>query len=243
MQIEKLQNDVKELENLKLNANDEEKVMYEQEILKINNSLNNLQNIVLKLLAEFNAKNSEINVEILSKQNNNKLLLDLIRGYTNFCKQNCLICNQGQIKNGISLQISGLNAKEYFLGEVGIHSVQDESSSCQVFVIDNSSLKNDYFSLDDVEISTMRSSGAGGQHVNTTDSAIRATHKKTGLACVCQNERSQFQNKQKAIDNLKQKVEEFYLKQSERNYLNQKKLQLKIGLNKIYNYEKHIQKE
>jgi hypothetical protein len=84
-----------------------------------------------------------------------------------------------------------------------MHSTIDNKFSCQVFVIEKSNFQDQEFNLDDVEITTMRSSGAGGQHINTTDSAIRVVHKKTNIICVCQNERSQFQNKQKALENLK----------------------------------------
>lgn len=239
IQIENLENLILEFENLKSNSKDFEDNLYEQELNTNKKDLEKLQSEILKMLAEFNAKNSVVLVEILSKQQNNKLFLDLVAGYNSFCKENSLICVQNEIKNGVSLQISGLNAKNYFLKEVGIHVSSDNKYSCQVFVIVESNTKDQSFNLGDVEISTMRSSGAGGQHVNTTDSAIRVTHKKTGIVCVCQNERSQFQNKQKALDNLKIKVEEYYQKQTEKDYISQKKLQMKCSVIKTYDYDQN----
>ena len=60
--------------------------------------------------------------------------------------------------------------------------------------------------MEDLEITTHKSSGAGGQHVNKTESAIRVIHKPTGMVVDCQNERSQLQNKAKAIEIMKARL-------------------------------------
>ena len=219
------QKSVEELKTLKPSASEQEAEFIDEEISALNKKNISLKEQLKKLLVKYNAIFSKIVIEIFSNQKNSKLFIDLINGYSAFCKQNALNLELKQTKNGADLCVSGLNAKEFFINEVGLHETSNQQETCQVFILEN--IEVDEFNVDDVEFSTMRSSGAGGQHINTTDSAIRATHKKTGLVCVCQNERSQFQNKQKALENLKEKVDSFYKNQVEKSIKVQKQKQLK----------------
>ncbi len=150
-----------------------------------------------------------------------------------------------------SFRVEGDYAYGLLAGEVGVHRLvrmspfnsgqSRETSFASVFVTPEFDENIEIEILDkDLRVDTYRSTGAGGQHINTTDSAVRITHMPTGIVVTCQNQRSQHQNRDVAMKVLKSRLYELELakKRAETDKLAESKRDISFG-SQIRNYVLH----
>ncbi|WP_225445604.1 peptide chain release factor 2 [Paenibacillus arenosi] len=140
----------------------------------------------------------------------------------------------------VTLLIKGFNAYGYLKAEKGVHrlvriSPFDSSGrrhtsfvSCDVVpeITDDTTVE---IRTEDLKVDTYRASGAGGQHINTTDSAVRITHIPTGVVVTCQTERSQIKNRERAMTHLRSKLVERKIEEQQKHLAEIRGEQMEIG--------------
>ncbi|MCY4380710.1 MAG: peptide chain release factor 1 [Proteobacteria bacterium] len=221
-----------------------------QESQKIEKAMQALENeLVILLLPKDPLDNKNVILEIRAGTGGDEAALfamDLARMYQKFAEKQSWIVetmsitpsSAGGYKEAIYL-ISGSRVYSSLKHEIGVHRVQRvpatesqgrlHTSACTVAVLAELDDVEIDIKPSDLDIKTCRASGAGGQHVNKTDSAIRITHLPSGIAVECQDERSQHKNKEKAMKILKSRLFEAKQKESQAQRSSERKHQVGSG--------------
>jgi len=139
---------------------------------------------------------------------------------------------------GASVTVGGVNAYGILKGESGVHRLvrispfdsnsRRHTSFCAVEIVPIIEKTNLVVEEKDLRVDVYRASGAGGQHVNRTESAVRITHLPTGVVVTCQSGRSQIKNRETAMQNLVSKLEFLHYENEQRKLKNLQPVQMKI---------------
>ncbi|MCA1927630.1 MAG: peptide chain release factor 1 [Calditerrivibrio sp.] len=251
LEYKKVQDSIKEAEAILHDSKDNDLIeLAEMELKDGRDQLNKIEEELKLLLLPkdpFDEKN--IYIEIRAGTGGDEASLfaaDLLRMYVRYAercgwKSEIIDANDtglGGYKE-VVLLVKGKNAYSRLKFEAGGHRVQRipqtessgriHTSACTVAVLPEADDVDVHIDQKDLRIDVYRSSGAGGQHVNTTDSAVRITHIPTGIVVACQEERSQIKNKEKAMKLLKSKILEMEIEKQKNELAESRKQQVGSG--------------
>ena len=230
--------------------NDELKELAKEEIERLSSELENVEKrLRILLLPKDPRDNKNVILEIRAGVGGEEAALfvaDLLNMYQKYAEEkgwkfSLLSYNRtglGGYKEVIVL-IEGEGAYSRLKFESGVHRVQRvpvteasgriHTSTATVAVLPETDETEIHIDPKDLKIETFRASGAGGQYVNTTETAVRITHIPTGITVSCQDERSQFQNRQKALKILYARLKDYFERQREEELARERKQQVGTG--------------
>ena len=246
----KLQRELQEAKELLRSQDKELRELAEEEIERINEELKKVEEeLQYHLIPKDPNDSKNVILEIRAGAGGEEAALfaaDLFRMYQKYAEEKgwkvtVLSSNKtglGGYKEIIAL-IEGEGVYSRLKYESGVHRVQRvpitesggriHTSTATVAVLPEADEMEIKINPQDLKIETFRASGAGGQYVNTTETAVRITHIPTGIVVQCQDERSQFQNKQRALKILYAKLKDYYERKRQEEIAKERKEQVGTG--------------
>ena len=246
----KVLEELREARSLLRSPDQEIRQLAEEEVQRLQERVERLENRLKILLVPKDPNDSRnVILEIRAGTGGEEAALfaaDLFRMYQKYAEEKgwkvtVLHSNRtglGGFKEVVAL-IEGEGAYSRLKFESGVHRVQRipvtesggriHTSTATVAVLPEADETDVEINPQDLRIETFRASGAGGQYVNTTETAVRITHLPTGIVVSCQDERSQFQNKQKALKILYAKLKDYYERRKREEIARERKEQVGTG--------------
>jgi len=225
--------------------------LFEQEVHDLEQALSKLQKELDDLLyPPYEHDNRSVFLEIRSGAGGQEAALfvaDLLKMYSNYAAkmgwratvEDSSATDLGGFRE-VVLYIQGKGVYGHLKHESGVHRVQRvpetetsgrvHTSTATVAVLPEAKEVDILINPSDLRVDVFRASGAGGQHVNTTDSAVRITHEPTGVVVSCQDERSQHKNKAKALKILKSRILAHEVEKQQQHERSQRKQQVGAGM-------------
>ena len=251
LEFKKIQSEIDEAKLLVNDTDGELRDLAKEELSKFSDLLVELELDLKKLLIPKNQdEDKDIFLEIRAGTGGDEAGLfvgDLFRMFSRLSERNNwsveMISSREAEKGGfkeIVAKISGNKVFRYLQFESGVHRVQRvpetesqgriHTSACSVAILPVVESLNDIeIDKTDIRVDTFRSSGAGGQHVNKTDSAVRLTHLPTGIVVECQDGRSQHKNKAKAMALLAAKLKQNEIDEQQNTIASERKILVGTG--------------
>ncbi|HHU43668.1 MAG: peptide chain release factor-like protein [Clostridia bacterium] len=229
---------------LNLKSNTQYDKLIDEEISALDIQIKELAKELRQLIAKESEDQTAIIELIPDTKKSEKFSQELISIYKNFFElegytfeEERVFTKSGTLKK-VELKVFGKGAYSLLKGESGIHKAPSPlNAACKVIVMPQRLNVDIDISPSDIKTDIFHSSGAGGQHINKVETAVRLTHIPTGITAVCQDTRSQHKNREKAFENLTKKVKLHYQKISQEKYDRQKKALMKENtIIRIYDY-------